>query len=69
MAAEWWQAIGVVVAVVGINKWMLGNAVKSIKEHCADQKENCGKVHAEIWTRVNTHGHKALDTNGSKVTV
>lgn len=69
MSAEWWQAVGVVVAVVGINKIMLGSAVKSIKEHCNTQRAACKETHDNLWERVNKHGHKSLTGNGAKVTI
>jgi len=67
---------GIVISVVGITKIMLSSAVGSIKEHCKTQTTHCAQRFTGIeadnnaaWDRVNTHGHKGLDSNGSKVTV
>ena len=48
---------------------MLDSAVKTIKEHCGDQRKTCSDNSKELWARVNTHGHKALEGNGAKVTI
>ena len=73
MALEGWElfvtGIGVVGGTVGITKLMLDSAVKTIKDHCGVQRGNCEKEQNNLWTRVNSHGHKGLDSNGSKVTV
>lgn len=69
------QGAGVVVAVVGVTRIMLGNAVKNIKEHCKDQRDECSrrmecieKTQNDEWSALHSHGHKGLDGNGSKVT-
>ena len=76
MALEGWEliytGIGIVVSTVGITKLMLNSMLKSIKHHCAMQKDACtawrlmsDQDRKKLWK----HGHKGLDENGSKVTV
>lgn len=66
---------GMVITTVGITKVMLNSAVRAIKEHCQFQREACDekfcdakKDICDLYSGLNSHGHKALDQNGSKVT-
>jgi hypothetical protein len=66
---------GIVISTVGITKVMLTSAVKTIKDHCGFQQKSCNQRFVDMKSNVDaaqsdvaTHGHKALDCNGGKVT-
>lgn len=80
MALEGWEllltGVGIVGSTVTINRIMLNSAVKSIKDHCQERQSFCAKWFSgseedrkDLWDRLNKHGHKGLNENGSKVTV
>lgn len=58
------------VAVFAV-KSMLGGVntgIKELKEHINTCVAKLEAEDRDIWKAVNTHGHKGLDQNGSKVT-
>lgn len=60
------MAVNTILLAVAIYtvKLMLSNFTKSVKESIDDLKKENG----ELWSALNTHGHKGLDENGSRVT-
>lgn len=68
--------VGIVASTVGITKLMLNAAVRSIKHHCAMQRDSCmewrkgsEKDRDSLHCQLHSHGHKGLNENGSKVTL
>ena len=68
------QAILLGVAVFAVQR-MISGALASFKSHCrlvssaiCTDIGELKKADDELWKAINRHGHKALDSNGSKVT-
>ncbi len=84
MVYETWELIASGAAVVGstvgitglITKNMLNTAVRSIKHHCEMQRDEClgwrktsENDRKDIKEDFKRHSHKALDSNGGKITL
>ena len=61
------DAIMASVIIYAVKK-VAETSYKSMRNHCDDVSSSIKKVNDEQWSVINTHGHKALDANGSKVT-
>jgi len=68
--------IGSVAAINGVSLVVVIYAVKSIINGTVEglstqierEREDRMKVNNDLWRAFNSHGHKGLDSNGSKVT-
>jgi len=58
-------ALGIVVFAV---KKIVNTAMNGIGKRLDDERDDRIKIDNELWKAVNSHGHKGLDEDGSRVT-
>lgn len=57
--------LGIVLFAV---KKIVNTSIKGLETRLDNEKDDRVKIDNELWSAVNSHGHKGLDKEGSRVT-